>query len=89
MLLGPEPAPIVESLPTGRAIPWREADQKLLDLADMINERSGQIFPGEPEYVICELAMTRLTLTGRRFNSLLIAASPPGLSATQAPVGLL
>lgn len=49
MLLGPEPAPVIESLPTGRAIPWREVDQRALDLADLINERAGQIFPGEPE----------------------------------------
>jgi hypothetical protein len=52
LLLGPEPVPLIESLPADRPTPWREADQTLLDLADMINERAGQIFPGEPEYVV-------------------------------------
>jgi hypothetical protein len=52
MLLGPEPVPVIEGLPTGRPIPWREVDQRILDLADLINERAGQIFPGEPEYVV-------------------------------------
>ena len=49
LLLGPEPVPLIESLPADRPTPWREADQTLLDLADLINERAGQIFPGEPE----------------------------------------
>jgi hypothetical protein len=51
LLLGPDSAPLIESLPSDRSIPWREADSTFLDLADLINERAGQIFPGEPEYV--------------------------------------
>lgn len=49
VLLGPEPAPEIESLPVGRPIPWREAEETFLNLADYINERAGQIFPGEAE----------------------------------------
>jgi hypothetical protein len=50
LLLGPDPAPAIETLPTAeRSVPWHEADSTFLDLADLINERAGQIFPGEPE----------------------------------------
>lgn len=79
--------PEIESLPVSRPIPWREADEIFLNLADYINERAGQIFPGEAEYVDCFISsMAILTLTCRRFNSLLIAVNPPDLSATHAPV---
>ena len=51
ILLGPDTAPKIDSLPTERSIPWYEADETFLDIADLINERAGQIFPGEPEQV--------------------------------------
>lgn len=92
VLLGPEPVPEIESLPTERPIPWRDADETFLNLADYINERAGQIFPGEAEYVVTTASwvltflVAKLTLTCRRFNSLLVAVTPPGMSSTQAPV---
>lgn len=49
ILCGPEPAPPIEALPANKSIPWVEAPTTCIDVADLINERAGRMFPGEPE----------------------------------------
>lgn len=51
LLCGPEPVPVIDALPSARPVPWKHAPVTCLDIADLINERAGRMFPGEPEYV--------------------------------------
>ncbi|WWD15727.1 hypothetical protein CI109_100149 [Kwoniella shandongensis] len=49
-LAGPDPAPLVPAFPTGHSIPWHTASAVCLDTIDLINERAGRMFSGQPEF---------------------------------------
>ncbi|BEJ16262.1 hypothetical protein CspHIS471_0508670 [Cutaneotrichosporon sp. HIS471] len=58
-LAGPDGVPLIAHLPTGTAVPWTEAPKVTLDAMDLINERAGRIYPGDPEFNSLLLATVR------------------------------